>query len=268
MIKNGSFIIIIEVRRMKILIIIMGIIAALVACIMIGGQILRHRDRKLTLELESKHALPKDKLQLLAYGAILAHYRDESPRIIPIKLAREQLKEGLERYWDVGSRQEAFNVLEWLIDEGHRTHYDSLYRALKTGNGLEVEDADVIKSRECYESAQRVMRDSLKFTDEHYQAVDSIAAWDYDRAINIARWSHALDYITEHEMWNFIRRSAVKAGITYNSWEEYYIAFAFGRAIAFHGSATQIVGSTEALFKKENSLWKELSFKQGGIRFV
>lgn len=249
---------------MKIVLIIFGVIVGLIVLVVLGLIIASKRieanTRKENAQLEGKHALPEQKRRLLAYGALLALYRVESPRILHLKVPLDTLREGLESAWEISNREEALNTLEWLLVEGHRARFDNLFLNLKTG--VPINEEELKPSQECYESAKKVIASKLGFSDEDFNSIQTIAAWDYDRAVNIARWSYALDYITEEELWAFIERAAGQASQTYNSWKEYFIAFAFGRGIAYHGDIYDIVWNGKELLQDDrNSIWKEFEFK-------
>ncbi|WP_249043378.1 DUF1266 domain-containing protein [Paenibacillus faecis] len=78
--------------------------------------------RKENSRLESHYGLPEEHRRLLAYGAVLALYRVESPRILHLKVPLDQLREGLESAWGIAGREDALNTLEWLLEEGVAIH--------------------------------------------------------------------------------------------------------------------------------------------------
>ncbi|GIO76201.1 hypothetical protein J27TS7_57150 [Paenibacillus dendritiformis] len=199
---------------------------------------------------------------MLAYGANLSLYRSESPRILPVKVDHEILKEGLSSAWDVRNPEEAVQTLEWLLTEGHRAKYDQLLMALQAGQTFTEEE--VGKSQECYESAQDAMMKKLSFATSDFDRVNTIAAWDFDRAVNIARWSCILGYLTEEQAWGYIERAADAASHTFQSWKDYFISFAFGRAIAYEGDIYDILWNGKELLTEQDSIWNEFSIKRSG----
>jgi len=243
----------------KIILIIAGCIIVLAGLIFLWVKVALAKAKKKEKQLEVQHQLSKEKQHLLAYGGMLATYRAESPRILHIKLERDQLKEGLETAWGILNRDDALNTLEWLIEQGHRIEYDETYLSLKAGEPVDEEQFG--ESKKCYEEVKAVIKELLKWTDEDFRHIQTIAAWDYDRAVNIARWSYALGYITEEEVWSYIKRAATQASQTFENWKSYYISFAFGRAIAYKASAYDTVYGTEDLMKDQNSIWNEFPFK-------
>ncbi|ERI10634.1 DUF1266 domain-containing protein [Aneurinibacillus aneurinilyticus] len=251
---------------MKTFLIIVGVIVAIVILLIVGlitaSRRIEKKNKKLRVEMEMANPLPKEKQHLLAYGANLSLYRSESPRILPMKVDYETLKEGLSSYWDVSNSEEAMQTLEWLLTEGHRAKYDQLLMALKAGQSFTEEE--VGKSQECYESAQEAMMKKLSFVKSDFDRVNTIAAWDFDRAVNIARWSYILGYITEEQAWGYIERAADAASHFFQSWKEYFISFAFGRAIAYEGDIYDILWNGKELLNEEDSIWNEFSIKRSG----
>lgn len=212
--------------------------------------------------MELANPLPKEKQHLLAYGANLSLYRCDSPRILPVKEDNESLKEVLASYWDVSNPEEAAETLEWLLTEGHRAKYDQLLIALKAGQSFTEEE--VGKSQECYESAQEAMMKKLSFAKSDFDRLNNIAAWDFDRAVNVARWSYILGYITEEQAWSYIERAADAASHFFQSWKDYFISYAFGRAIAYEGDIYDILWNGKELLNEKDSIWNEFSIKRSG----
>lgn len=243
---------------------IAGIIVVIVFLLIVGlitaSKRIKKNEKKARLEMEIANSLPKEKEHLLAYGANLALYRTDSPRILPIDVDDETLREVLFSYWDVSNTKEAIETLEWLLTEGHRTKYDQLLIALKAGQSFTEEE--VGKSQECYESAQEAMMKKLSFTKSDFDQVDTIAAWDFDRAVNVARWSYIVGYITEEQAWGYITRAADAGSHFFQSWKNYFMSFAFGRAIAYEGDIYDIIWNGKELLNEKDSIWNEFSIQR------
>ncbi|MGE7694674.1 DUF1266 domain-containing protein [Lysinibacillus sp. NPDC094177] len=249
---------------------IVGIIVVIVFLLIVGlittSKRIKKNAKKMRVDMEMANPLPKEKQHLLAYGANLALYRSESPRILSVKVDHETLKEGLSSYWDVSNPEEAVETLEWLLTEGHRSRYDQLFMALKAGQSFT--EAEVGKSQICYESAQEAMMKKLSIAKSDFDKVDTIAAWDFDRAVNIARWSYILGYITEDQAWGYIARAADAGSHFFQSWKDYFISFAFGRAIAYEGDIYDIIWGGKELLNEKDSIWNEFSIQRSTAQEV
>lgn len=80
----------------------------------------------------------------------------------------------MESAWDIANQEDALNTLEWLLEEGHRARYDSLFLELKSGQPVQEEERKA--SQECFEAAKKVMSSKLGFTNEHFNGIQTIAA--------------------------------------------------------------------------------------------
>lgn len=204
-----------------------------------------------------KNQLAKEKQRLLAYGAILSARNKMSFDELKIdsKASKEVLKEG----WNVTSKETAIDVLEWLVNEGHRTEADEVYKVIKAGKGENYTDLN--KTIKLYDKATSTMKAQLGFKEEIFNNVNTVAAWDTDRLVTVARWCCSAGYITEEEAWKYINKAVAMAQSSFSSWEEYYISCAYGRAIAFDGDIDELIGTGKVLFKDSNSVWKKHNFK-------
>lgn len=252
-----------ECDGLKTFLIIVGIVILLIVGLITASKRIEKKNKKSQAEMEMANSIPKEKQHLLAYGANLSLYRSESPRILQVKIDSETLKEGLSSAWDVSNTEEAVQTLEWLLTEGHRAKYDQLLLALQAGQSFTEEE--VGKSLECYKSAQEAMMKKLTFTESDFNRVNTMAAWDFDRAVNIARWSYILGYLTEEQAWGYIERAADSASHIFQTWKDYFVSFAFGRAIAYEGDIYDIIWNGKELLKDEGSIWNEFSIKRSGI---
>lgn len=73
----------------------------------IAVNVFNKKNKKQRTEMEMANRLPKEKQHLLAYGAILALYRLESPRTLQVMENPEILKDGLSAAWEVNNTEEA-----------------------------------------------------------------------------------------------------------------------------------------------------------------
>nr|WP_255452998.1 DUF1266 domain-containing protein [Aneurinibacillus sp. XH2] len=108
----------------------------------------------------------------------------------------------------------------------------------------------------------KAMMKKLSFTQSDFDRVNTIAAWDFDRAVNIARWSCILGYITEEQAWGYMKRAADSASHIFQSWKDYFISFAFGRAIAYEGDIYDILWNGKELLEEKDSIWNEFGIKR------
>jgi hypothetical protein len=206
---------------------------------------------------KDKNELTKEKQQELAYGAILSTRNNMS--FDTLKIGHKGIERVLNDYWEVSDKQSAIETLDWLLNEGHRIDADVVFQEIKNGTAQNYEELKSIV--DLCNKAKSTMESKLGFTEEMFNNVNTVAAWDFDRLVTVARWCYSAEYISEEEAWSYIEKAASMAKESFNSWEEYYISFAYGRAIAYEGDIDDIINAGETLFKESGSVWKEHSFK-------
>lgn len=193
----------------------------------------------------------------LAYGSILSTRNNTS--FTTLKTQTSGLKEMLKDFWDIDDKSTAIDTLNWLVEEGHRTDADEVLAVIKSGDA--VSNKQLKSAVDLCNKATSTMKLRLNFTDEMFKNVKTTTAWDSDRLVNVARWCYSADYITEEEAWSYIEKAVAMTKSSLNSWEEYYISFAYGRAIAYEGDIDEIIEAGETLFKKKDSILKKVAFK-------
>ncbi|WP_055669226.1 DUF1266 domain-containing protein [Desnuesiella massiliensis] len=193
----------------------------------------------------------------LAYGSILSTRNNIS--FTTLKTQTSGLKEMLKDFWDIDDKSTAIDTLNWLVEEGHRTDADEVLAVIKSGDA--VSNKQLKSAVDLCNKATSTMKLKLNFTDEMFKNVKTTTAWDSDRLVNVARWCYSADYITEEEAWDYIEKAVAMTKSSLNSWEEYYISFAYGRAIAYEGDIDEIIEAGETLFKKKDSILKKVAFK-------
>lgn len=204
-----------------------------------------------------KGELPKEKQRLLVYGAILSSRNKMS--FDELKIDKESSKKVLKDGWDTTSKEAAIETLEWLVNEGHRIEADEVFEVIKAGKGGDY--PELKKTIKLYDKANSTMKTQLGFKDESFNNVKTVAAWDTDRLVTVARWCYSAGYITEEEAWKYVDKAVAMAQSSFNSWEEYYISCVYGRAIAYEGDIDELIGTGKALFKNSDSVWKKHNFK-------
>lgn len=210
-----------------------------------------------SLNSSKKSKVLKEKQILLVYGAVLSSRNNMS--FDELKTINEGVKDVLKEGWDVTDKKTAIETLDWLVNEGHRKDADEVYKIIQSGKAGNY--PELKKTLKLYDKATSTMKAQLGFKDENFNNVKTVAAWDTDRLVTVARWCYSAGYITEDEAWNYINKAVDTAKTSFNSWEEYYISCVYGRAIAYEGDIDELIGTGKALFKDSDSVWKECNFK-------
>lgn len=145
----------------------------------------------------------------LATGGILFFWGDNPIKVLPA-IKPEVLverKAATAEWWGINDTEEALDILHWLRQEGHRKEF----------------------------------REKLKTDFSHWQqlfannpflktrSVSSVAAWDYARSVNVARWCYDYGYLSWAQAWEFIDAATRLAVRDYDSWESFATGFVAGR---------------------------------------
>lgn len=157
-----------------------------------------------------RHPTPTE-VRGLATGAILFFWGDRPIKILP-RLKPEPLAEAkaaTAEWWGIQSTAEALDTLQWLRQEGHRHDFhDRLKRESLRWHGL-FATHPFLKNR----------------------AVTSVAAWDYGRMVNVARWCYDYGYLSWEQAWELIDAGTRLALREYDSWESFAAGFLAGRLL-------------------------------------
>ena len=105
-----------------------------------------------------KGEVKKEKNDMLAFGAVLGIRNGESFRTL--KPDNPNDKEGLKEDWDITDRKTAIEVLDWLVNEGHRKDYDEVLKILREGKASEYEGME--DAEELYKKCNSMLMTNFK----------------------------------------------------------------------------------------------------------
>lgn len=214
-------------------------------------------------------------------------------------LPKGRMREDLYKWYEITDPEGAVSILDWLLNEGHRTVYNEIFPVIKTVTGADarrdaivqlynerfrqevaevVDDAEAERIKEKFEgllSRAVEFGDNLKgcvngpranhpfvaFNDENLSK--GISAWDFGRLVTVARSAFSADYIDEQTAWGYIREAYRLTIQEYSNWKEVAAAYLVGRGM--WGGDTMMLdglyGIAEDCIAKEDSPWKTTSLK-------
>ena len=206
---------------------------------------------------EAKGKLTKEQENALVFGAVLTT-RNQMPfdelQAAEYKDASIQV---LGSAWDVTDTATAKETLESLLTEGHRADTDPMLADLRTPEAATENSAEF----QAYEDVKKNLMNDYGYTAEQIDGIKTISAWDYDRLVNVARFSYSAGYITEQEMWDYINKAVTQAKNDYNSWEEYFAGVMLGRTLSYGQPFADSKAQADALLKDGKSVYKTHPFK-------
>lgn len=123
---------------------------------------------------------------------------------------------GLKNWWGVTTKEEALEVLTWLISEGHHKEYEQLAAVVSSAS-----EADYQALLKKYESNPEVVF-KLKFAHDNHERLGkkSLLAWDLCRYIQVAGLAYVAGYLTEDEAWEKIIPAAKIIQDNFDSWAD------------------------------------------------
>lgn len=206
-------------------------------------------------------------LRLLAFGAPLLVYNDEHVDTLDCEIDTDTLRTQLKDWWEVTDRDSTFEIVAWLLKEGHHAEADEALKLLHE-KGLEnLPETDDEPDEDDEGSKQADVRLIVKSMLENAYCTEksvpkTAIAWDLVRIVNLGRWAYVCGYLAEDEMWEITQQAADTAAQHFTSWEAYGLSFVLGRGV-WHGdpddseTAHEIVS---VLLEKEASPWKQIAW--------
>ncbi len=182
----------------------------------------------------------------------------------------------LERDWEATDHDKVLEMLEWLLDEGHRTQYQ-LFRRVLIDNDLMGRTEDV------YRAVAGFQLDHLDLDKDQLEAsvayhawaystisqwesdlgAGGIAAWDVARLGHVVRLALAGGLIRVDECWPLLYRAARLARESLHSWAHFGESFLRGRLWWGQGddpSNQSMRDATERLLSHPESPWRVLAW--------
>lgn len=204
----------------------------------------------------------------VACGADLAFANGQYLDDVTTGLGKALCRQLLSEWWDIDSREELLETIEWLREEGHRLQYDTICQALNTVSMKESKEflrAYAIANEQDEEMVMgrlRNTRDALElFRKEQLignATQPDTLIWDYARIINLSRAGYDAEYIDRAEALELIMGcvSAVKS--SYHSWKEMSVSYQFARCV-WNGvdidSFQALRAGMDTLLNHEDSPW-------------
>ena len=133
----------------------------------------------------------------------------------------ERINYILTEFWGIENKDDVYNTVAWLLNEGHTDEYLG-YANADTVDELIDEDMD----EEEIEIAKNGFEFTKYFKDKLPENI--ILGWDYGRAAAIVRWSYFMNYISEEEAWEILDKIAGVMIGAFNSWKEFGISYIVG----------------------------------------
>jgi hypothetical protein len=212
--------------------------------------------------IEANRVAP-EREPLLTTGAILVAANGQSPQVLalnPKKPARGELI--LSQFWGVSNTAEAKEVINHLLKTGSRAELQPAYSAYKKGDGTALTSDQEAALKYVLKAIKGgfLCNELKKVTQEMLDAVDTVVAWDIERAAFVARMAFDAGYLTEDETWKILAMTRKLAQENFDRWTDYLISFIIGRVLTMTSQQQQY----DAIDVWLNGVWLE-DPKKGAI---
>jgi len=174
---------------------------------------------------EAQHA------RALAFAAIIARINHEPFEVLADVPITDELKKSTQKllsdWWQVNSRIQLLDTLQWQENGGHRK---ILWEKCNTLRSVPIEKLpdELVRGVKDKDEFNRNLVAALSLRAPKRKVLD-ITAWDYGRYISLCRWGYVSGYISEQEAWEHIMPVARFLQASYSSWDEYADDYLRGR---------------------------------------
>lgn len=151
----------------------------------------------------------------------------------------------LQRDWNITDRDTAWGMLEWLRDEGHRSHLAK----------------DLAHEGEPETAEHRYVRLHRAALQRH-----QILAWDLSRLTSVARAALGAGYLEANETWTIVRDAGQTLRAEYVSWDAFADDFLLGMGYWDTDAAapdTPYPAMVRWLKESPRSPWKRMPWRRG-----
>ncbi|MDV0446518.1 hypothetical protein MsAg5_03600 [Methanosarcinaceae archaeon Ag5] len=176
----------------------------------------------------AEHAVAPELAKYLMVGAVLIGTNGEPYETLALTGEPEDYLIELSEAWDINTPNDAIETMNWLMAEGHAAVYQEDFLSYKIGKECGLDEEDI----ENYETTVEGLIEILELPEKLVEACDSVGAWDIDRIGYLARIFAHVDFISEDEAWDYLKKASALAKEQFASWEEYFISLLIGRGFA------------------------------------
>ncbi|WNY26273.1 DUF1266 domain-containing protein [Methanolapillus ohkumae] len=174
------------------------------------------------------HPVPPEMKKYLLIGAVLAGANGELYETLALTGDVEDYLEELYEDWNLCTKDDAVEMMDWLIAEGHAAAYREDFLSYKIGNVCNLTEEDIVN----YELTVDSLIDILGLPQDLVNGCESLGGWDIDRIGYLARVFAHVGLISETDAWYYLQKGAALAESQFKSWEEYFISLLIGRGFA------------------------------------
>jgi Protein of unknown function (DUF1266). len=164
----------------------------------------------------------------LPIGALLIGTWSEPYETLALTCDEDDVIEMLEGGWGIENRKEGLEMLKSLLEGRHANKFKADHLALKAGKRDKVDPDDA----ECYDVSVEAILEVLELPQSYIDNCNTLYAWDLERIGYLARLFTHVEFITEDEAWDWMKKAGAKIKENFDSWESYIVSILLGRGLA------------------------------------
>lgn len=227
------------------------------------------------LEINPESTLSTRQQWAIACGADLTMMNGQYLNDVTTGFSKQDCRKLLSDWWDIDSKEELLEMIQWLFAEGHRIQYDLIWQALNTVSMKESKEflrQHVATNEEEAELALkrlRNMRDALELFQEHKLIAPGfqpeMLIWDYARVINLSRAGVDAGYISKEEALEIIDKCIDPVKKMYSSWKQLSVSYQFARYVwsdLQEEDCMEMMENMEVLLTDPESPWVKLKWDE------
>ena len=209
-------------------------------------------DEKAKADFVAANPVKADLEKYLPIGATLLTTQDEPWQCFAFMEEKEYWLEVLKQGWDIKKVADGRKMTESLLKGRHQAKFGEDYVKFKAGRSHKL-DGDSVEG---YNDNLATLATYVPALVPFAERCSTLLAWDLERAGYLSRIFHALGWIDQKEMADWLERTAKEIKANFNTWEEYIVSVLIGRAVAFRfddavvGAADYVLNEGKALLKK------------------
>ncbi len=236
------------------------------------------KNEKLIRNFDEAADLDEERLRWLAFGAILTNSQHDATRSLESIYQKGFHRGSLKKLWGCHDADAVRKKITRFLNED-TGRIDAVYNVLKLHKTYEAfahaypELASDEEKKDTYKSFYAVRASIMEIIEEEYEEgyfdektftdVETLAAWNYARAANVARLGFNAGFIDEDEAWQHLKTISEHAEKQYKDWHEYGIAFIFGRFLAWDEDVeTFVTGIVDELWDFDESIWGDVDIQE------
>ncbi|MCC8155350.1 MAG: DUF1266 domain-containing protein [Tannerellaceae bacterium] len=185
--------------------------------------------------------LTKEQYRALLVGLINGEQLMAYCDTLETGVSRERLAEGLRDWWGVTDRGSAFELLNSMMEEGHRVYFNVVLDFVKQypDDGIRTkmimqEYPDNERVAEFADNLAACIKEYKDDPEIPYSETDlakGILGWDTGRMVNLARMCYEVGYITQEEAWDLIGSAYEATAENFPDWRSFAISYVIGRGM-------------------------------------